>query len=155
MTRLLTRNEQFMLTAMTTAGLSHADRGKVGIVAVKDNRILAQGYNGRPTGLNNKCEFDDIDKTRPEVLHAEENLAAWAGREGIALKGSTAYITRTPCLNCAAILVQLGITKLYYLFEHPHGNGLPLLDEAGIPHEKLYIPEDLLTNYKERLEPYL
>ena len=135
--RLLGRQEQFMFTAITTAALSHAERGKVGIVAVKDNRIIAQGYNGRPAGLDNKCEFDDIDKTKPDVLHAEENLAAWAAREGIQLKGSECYITRTPCRNCAAILVQCGITKLYWLTEHPHGDGLPLLTEAGIPHEQL------------------
>lgn len=131
------RKRTWMTSAVLTAKLSHAERGKVGIVAVRDQRIIAMGYNGRPAGLKNKCEFDDEDKTRPEVLHAEENLAAWAARKGINLEGSEVYITRTPCLNCAAVLVQCGINKLYYAWAHPHGNGLPLLDEARIPYEQV------------------
>lgn len=136
--------------AILTANLSHAERGKVGIVAVRGDRIVAHGYNGMPSGMNNKCEFDDVDKTKPEVLHAEENLAAWAARKGIPLENTDVYITRTPCLNCAAILVQCGISKLYYAYEHPHGNGLRLLDEAGIPYERVDVPEDWQLRIEEK-----
>lgn len=126
-------DEHFMKMAILETELCVAERGRVGIVATRKDKILATAHNQRPDAVRNKtCEYPDIDKTLPSVLHAEESLVADCANRGISLVGADVYITRTPCQNCAAILIQAGIKRLFYLTMHPHGDGLPLLYEAGV-----------------------
>ena len=109
-------------TAHTYARLSTARRAKVGAVIVKDNRIISIGYNGMPSGWDNKCEDvvreDEIGfqviKTKPEVLHAETNAIAKVARSSESSEGSTLYTTLSPCLDCAKLIYQAGITRVVY-----------------------------------------
>lgn len=140
----------YMKDALRAATHSHGLRGKVGIYAVTlDNEFEA--WNGLPKDIpRTKCETEaptiEEAHTLPEVLHAEEMLVCNAAREGESLYGAVIYITRTPCKKCAAHLVQAGIKRLYYFSEHPHGDGLPILKEAGIPYEELNFEQDILED---------
>lgn len=138
----------YMEDALRAATNSHGLRGKVGILAVTlDDEYTA--WNDLPDNLpRTKCETEaptiEESHTLPEVLHAEERLVCDMARMGESLYGAVVYITRTPCKKCAAHLVQAGIKRLYYFSEHPHGDGLPILEEAGIPVEKLNFKQDIL-----------
>lgn len=139
----------YMEDALKAATMSYGLRGKVGIVAVDDEYDEWEAHNGLPEKLpRTKCEDDaptiEESHTLPEVLHAEEMLVCDMARMGGNLNGATIYITRTPCKKCAAHLVQAGIKRLYYFSEHPHGDGLPILEEAGIPVEKLNFEQNIL-----------
>lgn len=139
----------YMEDALRAATISHGLRGKVGILAVTLDNDEAVAWNGLPEDIpRTKCETDaptiEESHTLPEVLHAEEMLVCNAAKEGESLYGAVVYITRTPCKKCAAHLVQAGIKRLYYFSEHPHGDGLPILKEAGIPYEKLTFKQDIL-----------
>lgn len=140
-------NKKWMEEALEAATWSNALRGKIGVVAVKNGEETARAENDLPMGLGRtKCETDaptvEESHTLPEVLHAEEMLVCSCDYDD--LKDADIYITRTPCKHCAAHLVQAGIKKLYYFSEHPHGDGLPILKEAGIPTEKLTFEQDIL-----------
>lgn len=143
-----------MCRTLSSATFSTALRGKVGISVVtynkeEDEYYIQNAWNGFPEGIKRvKCETDapsiEESRTLPEVLHAEEMLVTDAAREGWDLKDGIAFITRTPCKKCASCLVNAGIKKLYYFSEHPHGDGLPILKEAGVKVEKLNFEQDIL-----------
>lgn len=129
--------------ASRIAQMSFAERLKVGAIAVKNNNILAFGFNGTPAGFDNCCEYRDyyedgeyILRTKPEVIHAEANLVAKAAREGLSLKGSTIYLTHSSCVNCAILLVQAGIEREVYLEEYRNTEGLSILKQSNIKVEK-------------------
>jgi len=106
----------FLECAKLFANLSKAKRLKVGSVLVKNNRIACCGYNGTPTGYNNKCE-DLINGqlvTKDEVIHAESNLLMAALADGISTEGCSIYLTHSPCFECAKLIVQAKIKKVYY-----------------------------------------
>lgn len=157
------QNLKAMRNALRLATGSRAERGKVGIFAIipkysKDETKVTNwyqdgAYNGLPERITfrterTKCETDaptvEESHTLPEVLHAEEMLVSNCARDGETLRDAIVFITRTPCKKCAACLVQAGIKKLYYFSVHPHGDGLPILEEAGIPTEKLTFDQDIL-----------
>lgn len=145
----MSSNQAYMEKALETALHSHALRGKVGIVAVLPDESECLAWNDLPEDLNRtKCETDaptiEESHTLPEVLHAEEMLVCDAARYGDTLEDAVVYITRTPCKKCAAHLLQAGIKKLYYFSVHPHGDGLPILEEAGIPTEQLTFEQNIL-----------
>jgi len=125
-----------MQAAHVYAQLSSANRAKVGCVIVKDNRIQSIGYNGMPAGWDNTCEVDNV--TRPEVLHAETNAIAKVARSNESCEGSTIYITMQPCLDCAKLIYQSGITRVVWSDEYPKGTaGLNFLTDCGILWDKL------------------
>lgn len=139
----------YMEDALRAATKSHGLRGKVGILAVTLDNDEIEAWNDLPDDIpRTKCETDaptiEESHTLPEVLHAEERLVCEAAKCDGGLYGAVVYITRTPCKKCAAHLVQAGIKRLYYFSEHPHGDGLPILEEAGIPTEKLNFKQDIL-----------
>ena len=123
---------------------SHAKRLKVGAVLVRDDRTLASGYNGTPSGRDNQCEerFDKLSmldeiissewKTKPEVVHAEMNVIAFAAKNGLATDGATLVITHSPCFDCCKLLLQAGIKEVYYNTEYRDTNGLQLLIESDV-----------------------
>lgn len=125
-----------MEAAEVYANLSSARRAHVGCVIVKDNRIQSIGYNGMPAGWDNTCEVDDV--TKPEVLHAETNAIAKVARSNESCEGSTLYTTMAPCMDCAKLIYQSGISRVVYKFDYPKDNGgLEFLDKCNIQVDRL------------------
>lgn len=124
-----------MDTAERFAQLSTATRLKVGAIIVKDNRIISIGYNGMPAGWSNICEDDD-NKTKPEVLHAEENAIVKLAKSHESGDGAVMFMTHAPCINCARLIYGSGISEIYYRDTYRSQDGLDFLIKCGIPHSK-------------------
>lgn len=122
--------------------MSYAVRAKVGAILVKDNNIISMGWNGTPAGFNNECEIrlDEMDEsaliTKPEVLHAESNCLTKVARSSQSSEGSTMYITISPCMECAKLIAQSGITRVVYKKFYKDHKSLDFLSEFGIIVEK-------------------
>ena len=89
---------------------------KVGCLIVKSGQIIADGFNGMPSGFDNECK-DENGKTKIEVLHAEENAIVKLARSPHSGKGATIYCTHSPCRKCMKLLFQIGIKSIVYRFE--------------------------------------
>lgn len=130
------QHEFYMGIAQAVSKASYAERNKVGAVMVKDHNIISFGYNGTPHGFDNACEYTEGDEgrlfTKPEVLHAESNAIAKCAQSTGNSRGSTLYITTAPCFECAKLIIQAGIKRVYY--QHPYRlpDGLELLKQANI-----------------------
>ena len=159
--------DYYMRMAEITAELSYAKRLQVGAVIVKDNKILATGYNGTPAGWDNDCEdvewcsaggwldpeeiiegwpyegtYLDRDgnemqnryrlKTKPEVLHAESNCLMKVARSTESSEGATLFCTHAPCMDCAKLIYQAGITKVYYRNAYRSEQGIEFLQKGSI-----------------------
>jgi dCMP deaminase len=134
----------YMDTAKIFAELSHARRLHVGAIVVKDDRIISIGYNGMPAGWDNDCEdviqySDDTTalKTKPEVLHAETNAIAKLARSSDSGLGADIFITHSPCLDCAKLIYQSGIKRVWYGNEYRSSDGTEFLIKSGIEVTKL------------------
>jgi dCMP deaminase len=113
--------------------LSYANRLKVGAVIVKDDRILSYGYNGTPAGFDNSCETElngDL-VTKPEVIHAEQNAILKIARHGDSSSGATLFITHAPCVDCAKLILQSGISRVYYRQDYRSTAGIDLLRKSN------------------------
>lgn len=121
----------YMETARAFAKLSHAERRKVGGIAVTPQDVIIYSWNGRPSGDDNECEIEG-NITHPEVLHCESNLVAKAGREGISLKGASVYVTLSPCLPCALQMYQAGVASVTYDEEYRLTDGIDFLRRKQI-----------------------
>jgi dCMP deaminase len=128
--------QAYMDTAERFGALSTAKRLQVGAIVVKDNRIISIGYNGMPSGWNNECE-DENFKTKPEVLHAEENAIAKLASSHESGKGSEIYITHSPCMNCAKLIYASGIAKVYYKHKYRSEDGIHFLEKCGLEVKQL------------------
>ena len=118
------------------ASLSTAKRLQVGAIVVKDNRVISIGYNGMPSGWDNNCE--DINfKTRPEVLHAETNAIAKLARSNENGLNATMFITHAPCLDCAKLIYQSGISNVYYRNAYRESTGVEFLLKSGVEVEQI------------------
>lgn len=140
-----------MQTARTFAELSHARRLHVGAIVVKDDRIISIGYNGMPAGWDNNCEEEVVVavvdgypqreikelKTRPEVLHAETNAIAKLARSNESGFGSDMFITHSPCLDCAKLIFQSGIKRVWYSETYRNTDGIEFLTKSGIEVNKV------------------
>jgi len=130
----------FMDVAERTSQLSHAIRLKVGAIIVKDGRIISIGYNGMPAGWGNSCEdqmYEDDGfhirlTTKPEVLHAETNAITKLARSTEAGDNSTLFCTHAPCIDCAKLIYQSGITSVYYRDTYRDDSGLKFLEKSGV-----------------------
>ena len=109
---------------------SKAERNKVGAILVKNNRIISIGYNGTPSGFQNSCELNGI--TRPEVLHAESNCLSKCARSIESSEDAILYVTLSPCLECAKLIIQCGIKEVYYNEAYHKVDGIELLKKANI-----------------------
>ena len=137
----------FMDITCLVAERSTCLRRKVGAIAVKDKRILATGYNGAPAGVPHCLEVGCLREQlgipsgqRHEIcrgLHAEQNVIIQAAVHGISLKGAEIYCTHQPCLICTKMLINCGITKVYFLEAYPDKLAAAMIREAGIPFEVL------------------
>lgn len=120
-----------MTVAETYAQLSTAKRLQVGAIVVKDNRVISIGYNGMPSGWTNVCEDEDF-KTKPEVLHAETNAIAKLARSNESGLDATMFITHAPCLDCAKLIYQSGISKVYYRNQYRSSEGVEFLLKGNV-----------------------
>lgn len=132
-----------MTTASVYAKLSSAQRTQVGAILVKDNRIISIGYNGMPSGWTNQCETTDEYgnnlKTKEEVLHAETNAIAKVAQSNESAKASTLYTTCAPCIHCAKLIYQAGISRVVYGHGYRDNKGLTFLEQCDILLEQLEI----------------
>ena len=162
-------DKKYLRMAEIWATNSYATRSKVGALIIKDNMIISDGYNGTPHGFDNACEVevkcdvetDSLDAgesicikynrdcsccphhyfvTKPEVLHAEANAITKVAKSTNSSDGSTLYVTLSPCLECAKLIIQAGIKRVVYKDEYRLKDGLELLKKAGIEVEQI---EDL------------
>ena len=115
---------------------SYCKRRQVGALLVKDRMIISDGYNGTPSGFENICE-DENGVTKPYVLHAEANAITKVAKSGNNSKGATLYVTASPCLECAKLIIQSGISRVVYRDEYRLTDGVDLLRKAGIEGEKI------------------
>ena len=129
-----------MRAAHLYADLSTARRLKVGALIVKDDRIISIGYNGMPSGWDNNCELELDDgtiKTKPEVLHAETNAIAKLARSTESGLDADLFVTHSPCLDCAKLIYQSGIRRVYYANAYRDDSGISFLKASGITVEKI------------------
>jgi dCMP deaminase len=154
----------YMQTAYQFAKLSYAKRRKVGCVIVKDKQLISFGYNGMPHGFDNQCEEIETiyyenpdtaleliedhgyscdsgcctrDRTRREVLHAESNAIMKVAKSTMSCEGAELYTTTCPCFDCSKLIIQAGISKVYYSEEYRDMSGVELLKKANIEVEYL------------------
>jgi dCMP deaminase len=132
--------DYYMKIAEVTASLSYAKRLQVGAVIVKDNQILATGYNGMPSGWENVCEHevDSELKTKPEVLHAEMNSLMKVAKSNESTDGATLFCTHAPCLDCAKASYQAGIKELIYKNDYRSTDGINFLKLCGVNVQKYH-----------------
>ena len=114
---------------------SYCKRRQVGALLVKDNMIISDGYNGTPSGFENICEENGV--TKPYVLHAEANAISKVAKSGNSSQGATLYVTASPCIECAKLIIQSGIKRVVYKDEYRLTDGVDLLTRAGIEVVKL------------------
>ena len=110
---------------------SYCKRRKVGALVVKDKTIISDGYNGTPSGFENVCE-DENNVTKPYVLHAEANAITKLARSTNSGEGATLYVTASPCIECAKLIIQAGIRRVVYGEKYRLDDGLRLLQRAGV-----------------------
>jgi len=155
----------YMQTAYQFAKLSYAKRRKVGCVIVKNKQLISFGYNGMPYGFENDCEEDHTlhyenpedaldlieqgyecdsgcctkpdSKTKREVLHAESNAIMKVAKSTMSCKGAELYTTTCPCFDCAKLIIQAGITTVYYSEDYRDMSGVELLKKANIKVEEV------------------
>ena len=133
--------QAYMKTAFTFAELSTAEKMKVGSIVVKDNRIISIGYNGTPSGWSNDCEDRIVNpdtgevelKTKPEVAHSESNAILKLARSHESALDASLFITHSPCINCAKMIYQAGISEVYYSIEYRSRDGIEFLKKCNIP----------------------
>lgn len=121
----------YLNIAKEFGNLTYSTKRKVGAVIVKNDTIIAQGFNGTPNGFDNKCE-DDNNKTQWFVLHAEANAILKCAKNGISCDGATLYVTTSPCKDCAKLILQSGITKVVYIDDYKDMSGVDFLKLCGI-----------------------
>ena len=110
---------------------SYCKRRQVGALIVKDRMIISDGYNGTPSGFENDCE-DENNRSKPYVLHAEANAITKVAKSNNSSEGATLYITASPCMDCAKLIIQAGIIRVVYADEYRIIDGIELLEKAGI-----------------------
>lgn len=134
-------DKRYMRMAGIWAENSYCKRRKVGALIVKDKMIISDGYNGTPSGFENVCE-DDNNLTKPYVLHAEANAITKIARSSNNSDGATLYVTTSPCIECAKLIIQAGIKRVVYGDKYRIEDGLRLLRRAGIELEYVNPDED-------------
>ena len=122
---------------------STCDRANVGCVIVRNNRIVVSGYNGSPTGMEHcqdvGCLTTEVHPGCLRTVHAEAGAISFAAREGIKLQDSILYVTMSPCLECAKLIINAGIKVVIFKAQYRDLGGVLLLLKAGI---QVFIGDD-------------
>lgn len=124
-------DKRYLRMASIWAENSYCQRRKVGALIVKDKMIISDGYNGTPSGFENVCE-DENNVTKPYVLHAEANAITKIARSSNNSDGATLYVTDSPCIECAKLIIQAGIKRVIYARDYRLSDGVDLMRRAGI-----------------------
>ena len=132
-------DERYLRMARIWSENSHCKRLPVGALIVKNNMIISDGYNGTPSGFENTCE-DENNVTVPYVLHAEANAITKIARSHNSSDGATLYVTASPCLECAKLIIQAGIKRVVFEEKYRLDDGLKLLSKANI--ELIHLHQD-------------
>ena len=127
---------RYLRMARIWAENSYCERRKVGALVVKEKMIISDGYNGTPSGFENVCE-DEGNVTKPYVLHAEANAITKLARSSNNSDGATLYVTASPCIECAKLIIQAGIRRVVYGEQYRMEDGINLLKRANV--EVIYI----------------
>ena len=127
---------RYLRMARIWAENSYCERRKVGALVVKEKMIISDGQNGTPSGFENVCE-DEHNVTKPYVLHAEANAITKLARSSNNSEGATLYVTASPCIECAKLIIQAGIKRVVYGEQYRIEDGINLLKRANI--EVIYI----------------
>ena len=125
-------DSRYLRMARIWAENSYCRRRQVGALLVKDRMIISDGFNGTPVGFENVCEDPDTELTKPYVLHAEANAITKIARSSNSSEGSTLYVTASPCLDCAKLIIQAGIRRVVFGELYRITDGIDLLRRAGI-----------------------
>lgn len=133
-------DERYLRMAHIWAENSYCKRRQVGALVVKDKMIISDGFNGTPSGFENVCE-DENNVTRPYVLHAEANAITKLARSHNNSDGATLYVTASPCIECAKLIIQSGIKRVVYGEKYRLDDGIQLLLRAGVNVEFLDMNE--------------
>lgn len=129
---------RYLRMAQIWAENSYCKRRQVGALIVKDKMIISDGYNGTPVGFENVCE-DDNDHTKPYVLHAEANAITKVAQSNNSSNGATLYVTSSPCIECAKLIIQAGIKRVVFNEIYRLTDGIELMRRAGIICEQISI----------------
>ena len=136
----------YMDWAQRCAKLSYARRLQVGAVIVKDDSVISYGYNGMPAGWDNDCEDEQLQTyagfegaisstkltTKPECLHAESNAIAKLAKSSNSGSGAALFVTHAPCMDCAKLIYQSGISSVYYGENYRDDAGIKFLKKSGV-----------------------
>jgi dCMP deaminase len=124
-------DQRYLSMAAIWAQNSYCKRRQVGALLVKNKMIISDGYNGTPSGFENICE-DEAGTTKPYVLHAEANAITKVARSNNSSDGATLYVTSSPCIECAKLIIQAGIVRVVFSEHYRVDDGIRLLERAGI-----------------------
>lgn len=124
-------DQRYLRMANIWAENSYCARRKVGALIVKDKMIISDGFNGTPAGFENICE-DENGVSKPYVMHAEANAITKIARSNNSSEGATMYVTASPCIECAKLIIQAGIQRIVYGEQYRLNDGIELLERAGI-----------------------
>ncbi|MCQ2211237.1 MAG: dCMP deaminase family protein [Paludibacteraceae bacterium] len=133
-------DQRYLAMARIWSMNSYCQRRQVGALMVKDQMIISDGYNGTPSGFENICEDNNV--TKPYVLHAEANAITKVAKSNNSSAGATMYITASPCIECAKLIIQAGIKRVVYSEEYRNRDGIDLLERAGI--DVLHVDDDII-----------
>jgi dCMP deaminase len=129
--KILKFDRSYLEMAAVWAKNSYCKRRQVGAILVKGDMIISDGFNGTPSGFDNICE-DENDATQPYVLHAEANAITKVARSNNSSENSTLYITSSPCMECAKLIIQAGIKRVVFSDNYRISDGIELLKRANI-----------------------
>ena len=124
-------DQRYLKMAAIWAQNSYCKRRQVGAILVKEKMIISDGYNGTPSGFENVCE-DENNNTKPYVLHAEANAITKVAKSNNSSEGATMYVTSSPCVECAKLIIQAGIKRVVFTANYRLEDGIELLKRANI-----------------------
>ena len=123
-------DKRYLAMASIWSQNSYCKRRQVGALLVKNKMIISDGYNGTPSGFENECEENNV--TKPYVLHAEANAITKVARSNNSSEGATLYVTSSPCIECAKLIIQSGIIRVVFSEHYRVEDGINLLKRAGV-----------------------
>lgn len=141
-------DSRYLRMAKIWAENSYCERRKVGALLVKDKMIISDGFNGTPQGFENVCE-DENGNTKSYVLHAEANAITKVAQTSNSSCNATLYVTTSPCIECAKLIIQSGITRVVFSEVYRLTDGIQLLKRAGI--ECVYLKDSEQENLQEQI----